>query len=121
MNERIKLLRLELGLSQEEFGKRLGVGRGAITNIELNKVDPKPLFVNLICREFGVREEWLRNGEGEMLQNVSRDTKIAAFLGDLMAEEDGSFKKRLIDALSEMSPDEWALLEKLARKLTDGD
>lgn len=56
-----------------------------------------------------------------MLQDVSRDTKIAAFLGDLMAEEDGSFKKRLIDALSEMSPDEWALLEKLARKLTDGD
>ena len=48
MNERIKKLRKELGLSQDEFGRRLGVTRGAITNIELNKVEPKPLFVDLI-------------------------------------------------------------------------
>ena len=37
MNEQIKELRKLLGLSQEEFGKKLGVTRGAITNIELNK------------------------------------------------------------------------------------
>ena len=61
MNERIKAVRLALGISQEEFGKRLGVTRGAITNIELNKVEPKPLFVDLICREFNVNEDWLKN------------------------------------------------------------
>ena len=60
MNERIKAVRLALGISQEEFGKRLGVTRGAITNIELNKVEPKPLFVDLICREFNVNEDWLK-------------------------------------------------------------
>ena len=118
MNDRIKRLRLELGLSQEEFGNRLGVGRGAITNIELNKVEPKPLFVSLICREFGVREEWLRTGEGQMLEEVPESKKIAAFLGDLMREEDGSFKRQLIEMLSEMTPDEWELMERMARRLT---
>lgn len=118
MNERIKQLRLELGMSQEEFGNRLGVGRGAITNIELNKVEPKPLFVSLICREFRVSETWLRTGGGEMFADIDRHKKIAAFLGDLMREDDSDFRARMIEMLSEPSPDEWALLEKLAKRLT---
>ena len=68
MNGRIKELRRVLGLSQDEFGRRLGVTRGAVTNIELNKVEPKPLFIDLICREFKVNENWLRTGEGEMFK-----------------------------------------------------
>lgn len=121
MHDRIKQLRTALGLNQTVFGERVGLKQTTIAGYENGIRVPSDAVILSICREFGVREEWLRNGEGEMLQDVSRDTKIAAFLGDLMAEEDGSFKKRLIDALSEMSPDEWALLEKLARKLTDGD
>ena len=121
MNDRIKKLRLSLGLSQDEFGRRLGVGRGAITNIELHKVTPKPLFVDLICREFGVREEWLHTGEGEMLEVDSGQKKIAAFLGDLMREEaDGDFKAQLIGALADLTPEEWALLEQIARRITGG-
>lgn len=68
MNGRIKELRRILGLSQDEFGRRLGVTRGAVTNIELNKVEPKPLFIDLICREFNVNEHWLRTGEGGMFK-----------------------------------------------------
>ena len=47
MNERIKQIRKALNLSQDDFGKKLGVTRGVITNIELNKTEPKPLFINL--------------------------------------------------------------------------
>ncbi len=117
MNERIKQLRLALGLSQEAFGMRLGLGRGAITNIELGKVPPKPLLVGLICREFGCREEWLRTGKGEMLANISRQKKIAAFLNDLLREDDDSFRVNMIDALSDLAPDEWQMLEKFAQRL----
>lgn len=83
MNERIKQLRLKLGLSQEEFGNRLGMGRGAITNIELNKVEPKPLFVSLICREFRVSETWLRTGEGEMFLPVDDDDELAQVMAEI--------------------------------------
>ena len=68
---RIRELRKTLGLSQEEFGRRLGVTRGAITNIELGKVEIKPLFLDLICREFNASENWLQTGEGEMFRKVS--------------------------------------------------
>ena len=83
MNDRIKQLRLTLGLSQEEFGNRLGMGRGAITNIELKKVEPKPLLVSLICREFRVSETWLRTGEGEMFLPVDADEELARVLTEI--------------------------------------
>lgn len=118
MNERIKLLRKELGLTQEQFGQRLGVTRGAITNIEYNKVEPKPLFVDLICREFDVNEQWLRTGEGEMFHKKSRDQEIAAFMGNLLKGE-VTFKRRFISVLSQMSTEEWELLEQKMREILD--
>lgn len=92
MNDRIKQLRLTLGLSQEEFGNRLGMGRGAITNIELKKVEPKPLLVSLICREFGISETWLRTGEGEMFLPMDADEELAQVLAEIKLSDDKLIK-----------------------------
>lgn len=117
MNDRIKELRKALGLSQDEFGRRLGVTRGAVTNIELNKVEPKPLFVDLICREFNVNELWLREGIGEMFQERTRSEELAAFFGDVQAE--GGFKEAFLTVLARLGPEEWALIERKARELAE--
>ena len=119
MNERIKKLRQALNLSQDEFGKRLGVTRGAITNIELNKVEPKPLFVDLICREFNASENWIRTGEGEMFVEKTESEELAAFFGDLLKDEP-DFRHRLIAAMSRLTLDEWKVLEKLAVGAVEG-
>ena len=119
MNERIKKLRQALNLSQDEFGKRLGVTRGAITNIELNKVEPKPLFVDLICREFNASENWIRTGEGEMFVEKTESEELAAFFGDLLKDEP-DFRHRLIAAMSRLTLDEWKVLEKLAKETVEG-
>lgn len=119
MNERIKKLRQALNLSQDEFGKRLGVTRGAITNIELNKVEPKPLFVDLICREFNASENWIRTGEGEMFVEKTESEELAAFFGDLLKDEP-DFRHRLIAAMSRLTLDEWKVLEKLATEAVEG-
>lgn len=66
MNDRIKEVRKALELSQEEFGKKLGVSRGVIVNMELSRAEIKPLFIEHLCSVFNVNEEWLRNGTGEM-------------------------------------------------------
>ena len=119
MNERIKKLRQALNLSQDEFGKRLGVTRGAITNIELNKVEPKPLFVDLICQEFNASENWIRTGEGEMFVEKTESEELAAFFGDLLKDEP-DFRHRLIAAMSRLTLDEWKVLEKLAVEAVEG-
>lgn len=118
MNERIKAVRLALGISQEEFGKRLGVTRGAITNIELNKVEPKPLFVDLICREFNVNEDWLKNGAEPMFLQRSRNEELSAFFGDLLNGKP-DFKHRLISVMSRLSVDQWQMLADMANMLVE--
>ena len=63
VNERLKELRKELGLTQEEFGDRIKVKRNTIAKYETNKGNPIDTVIFSICREFGVSEKWLRHGE----------------------------------------------------------
>ena len=73
IGERIKELRKSLGLTLEEFGKKLGVGKSAISNIEngsRNLTDQMSLSIH---REFNVREEWLRDGTGDMFEPAALD------------------------------------------------
>lgn len=124
MNERIKMLRLTLGMSQDEFGRRLGVTRGAITNIELNKVEPKPLLVNLICREFGVDENWLQTGDGEMFREMSLAEEIADYSAKILGDKDADLQRRIISLMARIPPDTWHVLEEKAREVfgpTEGE
>ena len=82
MNERIKKLRKTLDLTQQEFADRIGLKRNTIASYE-TRIDREPTgsAISLICREFNVNEEWLRNGTGEMFLSISEDdeyTKAAA-------------------------------------------
>lgn len=73
MKERIRKIRRYLDLTQQEFADRLGIKRGAIANYELGRNEPVDSVVSLICREYGVNEEWLRTGTGEMFEPDSGD------------------------------------------------
>lgn len=118
MNQRITAIRRSANLTQEKFAEKIGLTRNFVWMIEKGERVPSDRTISDICREFGVDEHWLRTGEGEMIVNIDKSKKIAAFLGDLMRKESGSFKYQLIDALSEMTPEEWQLIEKLAKKIT---
>jgi len=71
LNERIKLVRKTLGLSQQEFGEKLGVSRDVISNIEYRHIPPKELLVKHIANLYGVNLAWLMYGEGEMMLSDS--------------------------------------------------
>ncbi len=119
LNQRIKEVRKNLKLSQEEFGNRLGVTRGAITNIEYNKIEPKPLFVELICNTFNVNEHWLKTGEGEMFEKLSKEDAIAEFIGSVLREKDDTFKKRYIQMLSRLDEKGWEALRLIGEMWID--
>lgn len=73
MKDRLKLLRKTLGLNQVDFGARVGIGGTAISKFEngINAISDS--LVLLVCREFNVNENWLRNGNGEMFSRQSTD------------------------------------------------
>ena len=72
-HERVKFIRKFFKLSQEEFGKKLGVTRDVIGNIELNRLakpEQKLSLLKLICSVFSVNEDWLIDGVGEMFDET---------------------------------------------------
>lgn len=73
MNKRLKKLRLELELTQAEFGQRVGMTQNSITLIENGHRNISDYNVRRICHEFKVNEKWLRTGEGEMFQPDASD------------------------------------------------
>lgn len=68
VGERIKLVRKEKGLSLEEFGSKICMGKSAVSRIENGINGTTDQTIRSICREFGVNERWLRTGEGEMFE-----------------------------------------------------
>jgi len=76
-------------MSQDELSERIGVSRGVITNIELNKVaNPQQIVIAAICRVLNTRQEWLLNGEGEM-DHMSGFTEKPVSTEDLYREISG--------------------------------
>lgn len=115
--DRIKQIRKELCITQQEFADKIGISRGNIAAYEVGKNDPSDAVISLICREFNVSEDWLRNGTGDMFLPVDRDAEIAEFVGKALSDQSDTFKKRFIRMLSRLTEDEWALLERKALEI----
>lgn len=116
-NERIALVRKSLGLTQEKFAEQVGLSRNFMWMIESGTRVPSDRTISDICREFNVNETWLRTGEGEMFNQITRSEKITAFLTDITADEGDDFKRRFVEMLAELEPEDWKLLERMAEKL----
>ncbi len=120
MNKRLKEVRKALGLTQQEFADTIGSKRNTIAKYETETNVPSTAVISLICSKFNVNEEWLRTGKGEMFLDLSRSEEIAAFMGDVLTDDDGStFKKQLISVLSKLNENEWKVLESIAEKMAD--
>jgi len=66
IHERLKYLRKALGLSQEEFGERIGRSLRTIQYWEAGTVQIPDTALKLIASTFGISYEWLKTGQGEM-------------------------------------------------------
>lgn len=70
MNERIRILRKALGLSQEQFGEKIGITKASISNIEKGNRNMSDQTLKSICREFNVNWAWLTEGLGDMFSGL---------------------------------------------------
>jgi len=70
--ERLKYLRKTLGLSQEEFGKRIGKSLRTIQYWEAGTVQIPDTALKLISSTFNVSYNWLKTGQGEMWERKEK-------------------------------------------------
>jgi transcriptional regulator with XRE-family HTH domain len=85
INQRVKLLRKELNLTQGEFAKIISVSASLITYIEQGKRTVNDRHIRLICDSFDVNPQWLKTGEGDRYNSEkgSNVTKLLALFGNL--------------------------------------
>lgn len=113
MNERIRQLRKELGLTLEKFGEQVGVGKTAISKIERGENGVTEQMFKTICREFNVNEEWLRTGEGEMFS--STESEYGAIVDRIMAGEN-EFAKSVVKTFTTFDEKDWEALHRMIKK-----
>ena len=121
IESRVRAVRKSNKLSQTEFAESLGVTVGVISNIELGRItqwDTKMPLLNLICDKYGCRREWLIDGEGEMMQELSREQEIIKAVSDMFTGDD-SFNQDIISMLVKLPGEYWSSLEDMARRLMD--
>lgn len=79
IGQRIKYLRKELKLTQEEFGEKIGVKGNTVTGYERGTRTPSDSIINYICLVFNINQTWLRTGEGEMsLDGLNSDSALSS-------------------------------------------
>lgn len=114
MNERIKALRKELGLTQQQFADLMKVKRNTVATYEMGRSIPSDSAIALICEKCNVNENWLRTGNGKMFKKVSRNDHLANWFETILQEPDESFKKRFLNLLSRLDESEWEAMEQKA-------
>lgn len=116
MNERIRQIRKECGLTQVEFGKKIGVKGNTVTGYETGLRNPTDAVIHSICREFSINEEWLRYGTGEMYK--LKDNSFTELLSRL-DDSDDDFIKDIISVYMDLDESSKEALRIVAKKMAE--
>ena len=121
MKDRIKAVRASTNMNQADFGKAIGVTLSAVQKWELGLATPRPSVIKNIASQFGINEEWLRDGSGEMFADKSRAVELTELVQSLMADRPESFRNALVTTLLRFNPNgpEWEVLETIYKSVSD--
>lgn len=104
IGKRIKTIRTERKITQDEFAKKIGLTKNYISLVETGERTPSDRTISDICRVFGVNELWLRTGVGDPKRPVSKQEQLAEIFADVLNNSPGE-KSRFIRAAA-LLPDE---------------
>lgn len=114
IGERIKWIREELELTQNEFANQLGISNNTLANYENGRQNINEYIISKICRTFNVNYDYLTKGESTIFL-----TGPSKAIGDLMKEYDiDSAQLPLIKAYLKSTSEEKAELLQLVRLIS---
>ncbi|MDR1971372.1 MAG: helix-turn-helix domain-containing protein [Treponema sp.] len=79
INQRIKVLRKTLKLTQKKFAMILALSQSQIASMETGGREVNSRTVKQLCDSFGVNPRWLKTGEGAIFSQ-KKDTQITKLL-----------------------------------------
>lgn len=116
LGERLKALRKEHGMTQTEFGRKIGVSGATISTSESGKTKPDEQTLRAICSEFNVNRTWLETGAGEPYVQVDLPAELSRVLQSYPA-----LRTTLEHLLSRMDDQDWQALDRFLGKFQHSD
>lgn len=94
INERIKIVRTlqDPKMSQDAFGAKIGITGAAVSRLESGGRNITDQVIVAVCREFRVREQWLRDGVEPMFQKVMQDDDLTEIFAEIKVSDDELIK-----------------------------
>lgn len=88
MKDRLRKVRKELDLTQQEFAERIGSSQNVLANYEIGRRNPSNSVINNICKTFNINESWLRDGEGSMFIEIPEEDLYSRAAASVLKEDD---------------------------------
>lgn len=118
MKDRILKIIETRNITRSEFARQIKVAPASVTQMCSGRINPSPQTIDMICRAFRVREEWLREGTGEMnIPDTQRD-KLNHFFQDVLATAPDE-RSAFVAALDDLPPEFWPVVAELARSYVE--
>ena len=115
ISKRLKQLRKHLGLTQTDFGKKIGVKGNTVTNYENGRRALSEQTIKSICREFNVSYEWLVDGTEPMFSEVDNTTMLI----DRILAGENETAKSVFKAFARLSDNDWKTVEKIIDNINE--
>lgn len=117
IGDRVREIRKSKGLTLEQFGERIGVTKSTVSRLENDGVALTNQTATAICAIYNVREEWLRNGAGDMFRVMDAGDHLAELAGRVLGENGDDLIDRLCAMLADLTPDEKDFIYRIACRL----
>lgn len=123
MKARIKILRKNSELTQNEFGKKIGISNTAVSKIESgeNNVSEQTIKNILLQKWNGkyVNEEWLRSGAGGLKNMYLPDDMSHFYNIGKLGDEENEFKQFYLNMMMNLPDSFWDYIYKEFKKFSD--
>ena len=104
--------------NRSEFARKVNITPAYAAQLYQDVRIPSDRTIADICREFRIREEWLRTGEGEMSIADTEREKLQSFFADVLITAPDE-RSAFVAALADLPDAFWPLVAELARKYAD--
>lgn len=102
INERIKMIRKELGISQRVFCDGIFLSHSFYSKIETGARNTNNRVNELICTKYKVNKDWLLTGKGDMFSETPPDIELMQ-LTEIIKELDPVFRDCVIKQIHLMA------------------
>lgn len=106
MKDRIKKVRMDHKLTQEEFASSLKISKSSVSLLESGRNSPSKQTVAFLCDNFNVSLEWLETGEGDPYIKKDDSYSLVEEIRDITKNEH-PLMAAVMASLAEMPPEWW--------------